>query len=123
MYGINNMMYYQNTYSKGRVYLEIQTTVPRKYSFLSYISLIVGLICFFIVFVPATRIVFIGNSTGDYIALFLTGIGILFSILGIAKKTEKKLIPIISLILSSSLFIFSIIAAILLLTGGIEFAP
>ncbi|EEL70301.1 hypothetical protein bcere0026_27690 [Bacillus mycoides] len=39
------------------------------------------------------------------------------------KKTEKKGIAIISLILSSSFFIFWIIAIILLFTGQINFAP
>ncbi|MBD3108412.1 hypothetical protein IEO70_08540 [Bacillus sp. AGMB 02131] len=103
--------------------MEIQTAVPKKYGILSYISLIVGVICFFIVFVPATRIANIGNSAGDYVTMLLTGIGIFLSLLGISKKTEKKAISIISLILSSSFFIFWIIAIILLFTGQTEFAP
>ncbi|RVU63186.1 hypothetical protein BM74_16515 [Bacillus thuringiensis] len=45
------------------------------------------------------------------------------SVITMAKKTEKKGIAILSLILSSSFFIFWIIAIILLFTGQISFAP
>ncbi len=101
----------------------MQTVVPKKYSFLSYISLIVGVICFFIVFVPATRIANTGNTYGDYIILALTIFGIYLSIAGIVMKTEKNIIPIIALILSLSEIIYWVIAVVLLLTGQIEFAP
>lgn len=97
--------------------------IPKKTGIISYISLIVGIICFFIVFVTPTRIANIGSLVGDYITFFLTGIGIALSIIGIVKKTEKNVIPIISLILSSSFFIFWIITIFLLFTGQIEFAP
>lgn len=97
--------------------------IPKKNSIISYISLIVGITCFFIVFVTPTRIANIGSLVGDYITFFLTGIGIVLSIIGIVKKTEKNVIPIISLILSSSFFIFWIITIFLLFTGQIEFAP
>ncbi|SCM95405.1 Uncharacterized protein BWINRASL_02818 [Bacillus mycoides] len=60
---------------------------------------------------------------GDYITIALTGVGIILSIITMTKKTEKKGIAIISLILSSSFFIFWIIAIILLFTGQINFAP
>ncbi|WP_396021712.1 hypothetical protein [Bacillus cereus group sp. BfR-BA-01380] len=97
--------------------------IPKKNGIISYISLIIGIICFFIVFVTPTRIANIGSLVGDYITFFLMGIGIVLSIIGIVKKTEKNVIPIISLILSSSFFIFWIITIFLLFTGQIEFAP
>lgn len=84
---------------KGCVYLETKTTIPKKHSIISYISFIIGVICVFIVFVPPARIANIGNLVGDYITFLLTGIGIVLSIIGIVKKTEKNVIPILSLIL------------------------
>ncbi|MEK4800184.1 hypothetical protein MHI02_00895 [Oceanobacillus sp. FSL K6-0118] len=95
----------------------------KKHSIISYISLVNGIICFFIVFITPTRIANIGNSVGDNITFLLTGTGIVLSLIGIVKKTEKNVIPIISLILSSSFFIFWIIVIILLFTGQISFAP
>jgi len=103
--------------------LENEIVIPKKNGIISYLSLVIGIICFFIVFVTPTRIANIGSLVGDYITFFLTGIGIILSIIGIAKKTEKNVVPIISLILSSSFFIFWIIAIFLLVTGQIEFAP
>src|SRR5699024_8666513 len=96
---------------------------PKKHGFISYLSLIIGIICFFIVFVTPTRIANVGNLTGDYITFFLTGAGILLSIIGILKKTEKNIIPTISLILSASFFLYWIIIIFLLFNGLIEFAP
>ncbi|MNW37372.1 hypothetical protein D3C74_144130 [compost metagenome] len=103
--------------------MEIKTNTPKKNGLISYICLAIGIICFFIVFVTPTRIANIGSLVGDYITFSLTGLGIVLSIIGIVKKTEKNVIPIVSLILSSSFFIFWIIIAILLFTGQIEFAP
>ncbi|WP_035431708.1 hypothetical protein [Bacillus sp. UNC322MFChir4.1] len=103
--------------------MENEIVIPKKNGIISYLSLVIGIICFFIVFVTPTRIANIGSLVGDYITFFLTGIGITLSIIGIAKKTEKNVVPIISLILSSSFFIFWIIAIFLLVTGQIEFAP
>nr|WP_242222537.1 hypothetical protein [Bacillus cereus group sp. BfR-BA-01380] len=103
--------------------MENKMVIPKKNGIISYISLIIGIICFFIVFVTPTRIANIGSLVGDYITFFLMGIGIVLSIIGIVKKTEKNVIPIISLILSSSFFIFWIITIFLLFTGQIEFAP
>ncbi|HLT55426.1 MAG TPA: hypothetical protein VK057_04905, partial [Bacillota bacterium] len=81
------------------------------------------IICFFIVFVTPTRIANIGNVTGDYITFFLTGTGMVLSLIGIIKKTEKNILPVISFILSSSFFIFWAIVVILLLTRNIELVP
>ena len=98
-------------------------TDNKRYSKISYISLVVGIICFFIVFVTPTRIANSGSLAGDYITIALTGLGMLLSILAMTKKTEKKAIPLISLILSSSFFMFWIIVFISLFTGLTEFAP
>ena len=95
----------------------------RYYSPISYISLLIGVVCFFIVFVPITQIANIGSLAGDYITISLTVVGIVLSIIGLSKKTEKNLVPIISLILSSSFIIFWTIALLLLFTGQINFAP
>ena len=97
--------------------------IQKKHGMISLISLIIGVVCFFIVFVTPTRIANIGSLVGDYITFALTGIGIVISLIGIGKKTEKNVIPIVSLILSSSFFIFWIITIILLMTNQIDFAP
>ena len=96
---------------------------PKRHSVVSYISLIIGVVCFFIVFVEPTRIANVGYLIGDYITFFLTGAGIILSVVGLVRKTEKNIIPIFSLILSSSFFLFWIITIILLFTGKIPFAP
>jgi hypothetical protein len=103
--------------------LENKINTPKKYSIISYIALAIGIICVFIVFVTPTRIANNGNAVGDYITFILTGTGILLSIIAMVKKTEKKVIPIISFIFSCSLFVFWIIIFILLFTGQIDFAP
>ena len=103
--------------------MENKAAITKKHSLISYIALAIGVICVFIVFVQPTRIANVGSLVGDYIVFFLTGAGIVLSIIGIVKKTEKKAIPLISLILSSSLFIFWIITIVLLFTGVIEFGP
>ncbi|HDR7618383.1 MULTISPECIES: hypothetical protein [Bacillus] len=95
----------------------------KKYSIISYISLLIGIMCFLFVFITPTRIANAGNIVGDYVTITLTGVGIILSIITMTKKTEKKGIAIISLVLSSSFFIFWIIAIILLFTGQINFAP
>ena len=100
-----------------------QRAPKRKHSLISYSSLLVGIICFFIVFVTPTRLAHTGNMTGDYITYFLTFIGILISLVALSKETEKKLIPVLALILSSSLFIFWIVALFALFTGLADFAP
>ncbi|GAF66622.1 hypothetical protein BTS2_3523 [Bacillus sp. TS-2] len=108
---------------KGCVYLENKIRTIKKHSTISYLALTIGIICFFIVFITPTRIANIGSLLGDYITFFLTGAGILLSIIGILKKTEKKVIPVIALIFSSSFFIFWVVILILLFTGQIDFGP
>ncbi|MGG0643481.1 hypothetical protein ABE021_06025 [Sporosarcina gallistercoris] len=90
---------------------------------ISYTSLMIGIVCFFIVFVPATRIANAGIAAGDLLTILLTVIGIALSIIGIASQEEKKAIPILSLILSSSFLIFWAIVMVLLVTGQMDFAP
>lgn len=97
--------------------------ISKKHSVVSYISLPIGVVCFFIVFVEPTRIANVGYLIGDYVTFFLTGMGIIMSVIGLVKKNERNIIPIISLILSSSFFVFWVITIILLLTGKISFAP
>lgn len=95
----------------------------KKYSIISYISLLIGILCFLFVFITPTRIANAGNIVGDYITVALTVVGIILSIITMTKKTEKKGIAFLSFILSSSFFIFWIIVIILLFTGQISFAP
>ncbi|HDR4511544.1 hypothetical protein J8Y17_14745 [Bacillus cereus] len=95
----------------------------KKYNIISYTSLLIGILCFLFVFITPTRIANAGNIVGDYVTVALTVAGIILSVITMAKKTEKKGIAILSLILSSSFFIFWIIAIILLFTGQISFAP
>nr|WP_208752070.1 hypothetical protein [Bacillus cereus] len=89
----------------------------------AYICLLIGILCFLFVFITPTRIANAGNIVGDYITVALTVAGIILSIITMTKKTEKKGIAILSFILSSSFFIFWIIAIILVLTGRVSFAP
>lgn len=96
----------------------MKIAVQKKHGFISYVSLIIGITCFLIVFVTPTRIANVGSLFGDYITFFLTAAGIILSIIGILKKTEKNVIPVFS-----SFFLFWIIVIILLFSGQMEFAP
>ncbi|MFE4813695.1 hypothetical protein ACFQ9Y_21580 [Peribacillus simplex] len=97
-----------------------EACIQKRYGVISLTSFIIGIICFFTVFITPIRMANIGSMAGDYITLFLTIAGIVLSVIGILKKTEKKVIPIISLVFSSSFFIFWVIVITLLLTGEIE---
>ncbi|MBP3970408.1 hypothetical protein KAF80_15340 [Bacillus sp. WL1] len=103
--------------------MKAEIVPKKKYGIISYISLLIGILCFLFVFITPTRIANAGNIVGDYVTVALTVAGIILSVIAMAKKTEKKGIAILSLILSSSFFIFWIIAIILLFTGQISFAP
>lgn len=103
--------------------MKSELNISKKHGVISYSSLIIGIICFFIVFVTPTRIANIGSLTGDYVTFFFTAAGIILSITGLMKRTERNIIPFISLILSSSLFIFWFIVFFLLVTGRMELAP
>lgn len=103
--------------------MENDAFIQKRYGVISFISFVIGIICFFIVFVTPIRVANIGGLADDYITFFLTIAGIVLSIIGILKKTEKRVIPIISLVFSSSFFIFWVIVITLLVTGEIEFAP
>lgn len=99
-------------------YMNINVVTRRKHSMISYIALFFGIICFFITFVQPTRIVMIGSLAGDYITFGFTAIGVILSIVGLFKKTEKKLLPVISFI-----SYFFVLWLILLFTGVWDFAP
>jgi hypothetical protein len=105
---------------KGVSSMENEACIQKRYGVISFTSFIIGIICFFTVFITPIRIENIGSLTGGYITLFLTAAGIALSVMGILKKTEKKMISIISLVFSSSFFIFWVIIITLLLTGEIE---
>ncbi|WP_148357556.1 hypothetical protein [Peribacillus simplex] len=100
--------------------METEACIQKRYGVISFTSFIIGIICFFTVFITPIRMGNIGNMNGDYITFFLTIAGIVLSVIGILKKTEKKVISIISLVFSSSFFIFWVIVITLLLTGEIE---
>ncbi|MFF2856097.1 MULTISPECIES: hypothetical protein [unclassified Peribacillus] len=100
--------------------MENEACIQKRYGVISFTSFIIGIICFFTVFITPIRMANIGSRTGDYITFFLTIAGIVLSVIGILKKTEKKVIPIISLVFSSSFFIFWVIIITLLITGEIE---
>src|SRR5699024_10686090 len=104
------------------VHLKSEPSMPKKHGLISYNSLIIGVVCFFIVFVTPTRKANVRNLIEDYVTFALTGVGIVLSIIGLLKKTEKNIIPVISLILSSSFLIFWIIVIFLLFTGQMDFA-
>ena len=103
--------------------MKTEIVPKKKYSIISYVSLLIGILCFLFVFITPTRLANPGNIVRDYTTIALTGVGIILSIITMTKRTEKKGIAILSLILSSSFFIFWIIAIILLFTGQISFAP
>ncbi|MFB5581746.1 hypothetical protein ETJ91_14820 [Bacillus albus] len=103
--------------------MKSEIVLKKKYSMISYISLLIGTLCFLFVFITPKRIANAGNIVGDYITVALTVAGIILSIITMTKKNVKKGIAILSLILSLSFFIFWIIAIILLFTGQISFAP
>ena len=100
--------------------METEACIQKRYGVISFTSFIIGIICFFTVFITPIRMANIGSMTAHYITFFLTIAGIVLSVIGILKKTEKKVIPIISLVFSSSFFIFWVIFITLLLTGEIE---
>ncbi|GAF21663.1 hypothetical protein JCM19047_1362 [Bacillus sp. JCM 19047] len=62
------------------------------------------------------------GTYGDYIVFALTAIGVTLSFISLIKS-DKKLIPIVYLILSLSFPIFITLWIILLFTGTIDFAP
>lgn len=94
----------------------------RRVRFIRYTSLIMGIACFFLTFVPPTRIALVGSMFGDYIIYALTAIGVTLSIYSILKS-KNKIVPIVSLIFSLSLPIFFVLLIVLLFTGTIDFAP
>lgn len=105
---------------KGVSSMENEACIQKRYGVISFTSFIIGIICFFTVFITPIRMENIGSLTGGYITFFLTVSGIVLSVMGILKKSEKNMISIISLVFSSSFFIFWVIIITLLLTGEME---
>lgn len=103
--------------------MEMQNPSPKKYGILSWLSLIIGVTSFFLVFVTPTRIANTGSAIGDSITLGLMVIGSLISIFGLLKKTEKKALSVIGLLLSLSFIFFWIMSIVLMVIGQIAFAP
>ena len=89
---------------------------------LKYAALFIGIVCFFLTFVPFTRVVMIGSSIGDYTIFVLTPLGVILSILALIMGS-KKFIPIVALVLSLSFPLFLILVFVLILTGVMDFAP
>ncbi|MGG4547729.1 hypothetical protein ABER02_08050 [Rossellomorea marisflavi] len=103
--------------------METQAPSPKTYGFISWLSLLIGVTSFFLVFVTPTRIANTGSAVADSITLSLMVIGILISIFGLLKKTEKKALSAIGLLLSFSFVFYWILIIALLVTGQIPFAP
>ncbi|MFU8691052.1 hypothetical protein ACNA6I_14565 [Rossellomorea sp. FS2] len=103
--------------------METQAPSPKTYGFISWLSLIIGVTSFFLVFVTPTRVANTGSAIGDSITLSLMVMGILISIFGLLKKTEKKALSVIGLLLSLSFIFFWIMIIVLMVTGQIPFAP
>ncbi|WP_445509648.1 hypothetical protein ACUMHR_17240 [Rossellomorea marisflavi] len=103
--------------------METQAPSPKTFGFISWLSLIIGVTSFFLVFVTPTRVANTGSAIGDSITLSLMVMGILISIFGLLKKTEKKALSVIGLLLSLSFIFFWIMIIVLMVTGQIPFAP
>ncbi|MEW5570201.1 hypothetical protein [Rossellomorea marisflavi] len=103
--------------------METQTPSLKKYGTLSWLSLLIGVTSFFLVFVTPTRVANTGSAIGDSITLSLMVMGVLISIFGLLKKTEKKALSVIGLLLSLSFIFFWIMIIVLMVTGQIPFAP
>ncbi len=70
--------------------METQAPSPKTYGFISWLSLIIGVISFFLVFVTPKRIANTGSAIGDSITLGLMVIGSIISIVGLLKKNGEK---------------------------------
>ncbi|MCT6947697.1 MAG: hypothetical protein M3034_26495, partial [Bacillus thuringiensis] len=56
--------------------MKTEIVPKKKYSIISYISLLIGILCFLFVFITPTRIANAGNIVGDYITIALTGVNV-----------------------------------------------
>ncbi|MHC2835614.1 glucan phosphoethanolaminetransferase (alkaline phosphatase superfamily) [Bacillus sp. F9_6S_D1_P_5] len=70
--------------------MKTEIVPKRKYSIISYISLLIGILCFLFVFITPTRIANAGNIVGDYITVALTVAGIILSVITMTKKTRRR---------------------------------
>ena len=93
----------------------------KRENLLVYTALAMGILCFVFTF-TFFRIVMIGYMSGDYSMFAFTFIGVMLSIFSIVK-TKKRLVPILSLLLSLSFPLLYIVWIVLLMTGVTDFAP
>lgn len=70
--------------------MKTEIVPKKKYSKISYISLLIGILCFLFVFITPTRIANAGNIVGDYITVALTVTGIILSVITMTKKKRKE---------------------------------
>ena len=70
--------------------MKTEIVPKKKYSIISYVSLLIGILCFLFVFITPTRIANAGNIVGDYITIALTGVGIMLSIITMTKKQRRR---------------------------------
>ncbi len=70
--------------------MKTEIVPKKKYSIISYVSLLIGILCFLFVFITPTRIANAGNIVGDYITIALTGVGIMLSIITMTKKNREE---------------------------------
>ncbi|EJS69758.1 hypothetical protein ICW_02697 [Bacillus wiedmannii] len=70
--------------------MKTEIVPKKKYSIISYISLLIGVLCFLFVFITPTRIANAGNIVGDYITVALTVAGIILSVITMTKKTRRR---------------------------------
>ena len=70
--------------------MKTELVPKKKYSIISYICLLIGILCFLFVFITPTRIANAGNIVGDYITVALTVAGIILSIITMTKKQRRR---------------------------------
>lgn len=70
--------------------MKAEIVPKKKYSIISYTSLLIGILCFLFVFITPTRIANAGNIVGDYVTVALTVAGIILSVITMAKKQRRR---------------------------------
>ncbi|MEC0241162.1 hypothetical protein P4H66_15020 [Paenibacillus dokdonensis] len=95
----------------------------RRYSSWSWVALGIGLMCFIFVFGGPLRISAVGYAEGDLFVALLTVAGLSLSIVGLTRRSEKKGVLWVSLVLSLSLPLFWTFILAGLITGLIPLAP
>ncbi|EOP11414.1 hypothetical protein KQ3_02234 [Bacillus cereus B5-2] len=70
--------------------MKTELVPKKKYSIISYISLLIGILCFLFVFITPTRIANVGNVVGDYITVALTVAGIILSVITMTRRQRRR---------------------------------